>query len=133
MNTDAPLQIFEDGKLVGTTESERIMFPAGDHTFAFVSATLGFSVTRAVRIDADRVATLPIALPPAVISVNATPWAQVWLDGQSLGDTPIGNVPTTLGSHEVIFRHPQLGERRVTVLVTLKEPARVAVDMRGSQ
>jgi hypothetical protein len=65
--------------------------------------------------------------------VNATPWAQVWLDGEAIGDTPIGNLSTVIGSHELIFRHPQFGERRVTALVTLNEPARVAVDMRKLQ
>jgi hypothetical protein len=65
--------------------------------------------------------------------VNATPWAQVWIDGQSIGDTPIANLPTTIGSHEMIFRHPQLGERRITAVITLKEPARVAVDMTKPQ
>jgi serine/threonine-protein kinase len=72
-------------------------------------------------------------MPRATLSVNATPWAQVWLDGESVGDTPIGNLTTTVGSHELIFRHPQLGEKRVTTLVTLKEPARVAIDMQGGK
>jgi hypothetical protein len=35
-----------------------------------------------------------------------------------------------LGSHEIVFRHPELGERRQTVIVTLGSPARVSVDMR---
>jgi hypothetical protein len=36
----------------------------------------------------------------------------------------------TIGPHQLIFRHPELGERRVTAVVTLKDTARVAVDMR---
>jgi hypothetical protein len=35
-----------------------------------------------------------------------------------------------IGSRELIFRHPDLGERRATVLVTLKEPARISMDLR---
>jgi serine/threonine-protein kinase len=128
-----PLQVLEGGKLVGSTESETIMLPAGDHTFEFMNAALGFRTTRIVKIGAGQTTSVTIELPHTTMSVNATPWAQVWLDGESIGDTPIGNLSTVIGSHELIFRHPQLGERRVTALVTVNEPARVAVDMRKSQ
>jgi hypothetical protein len=127
-----PLQILEDGKLVGNTESERLLIPAGDHTFEFADPALGFRTSRNVKVVAGRTQSVAIELPQAPISINATPWAQVWLDGRALGDTPIGNLTTTIGSHEVVLRHPQLGERRVTALVTMKEPARVGVDMRKS-
>jgi hypothetical protein len=132
-STAAPLQILEDGKLVGSTESERIMLPAGAHEFEFVNRSLGFSVARHIDISPGQTTTIAIDLPRAPISVNALPWAQVWLDGDALGATPIGNITTTVGTHELIFRHPQLGERRVTALVTLKDAARIAVDMRKTQ
>jgi len=36
----------------------------------------------------------------------------------------------TLGTHEVIWRHPQLGERRQTVVVTAsKTPLRLTIDL----
>lgn len=128
-----PLQIFENGKLVGSTESERILVPAGDHSFDFTNAALGFRESRDVKIAAGTDQNLTIDLPDAGISINATPWAQVWLDGRALGETPIGDLATRIGSHELIFRHPQFGERRVTTVVTTREPARIAVDMRRSQ
>jgi hypothetical protein len=34
------------------------------------------------------------------------------------------------GPHEVLFRHPELGEKRVRTVVTLSEPAKVSVDLR---
>ena len=130
VSAGAPLQVIENGKLVGTTESETIMLPAGEHTFEFANPALGFGATRAVKIGVGKTEHVAIELPRTHMSVNATPWAQVWLDGESIGDTPIGNLSTVIGSHELIFRHPELGERRVTAVVTLKEPARFAVDMR---
>jgi hypothetical protein len=128
-----PLQILEDGKLVGSTASERILMPAGDHVFEFVNPALGFQVSRRVKILTGRTQSVAIDLPQAQISINATPWARVWLDERSVGETPIGNLTTTIGSHEVVLRHPQFGERRITAVVTLTETARVAVDMRRSQ
>jgi hypothetical protein len=64
------------------------------------------------------------------MSLNATPWAEVWVDGEKLGDTPIGNHQLTLGPHDIVFRHPDLGEQRHTVMVTLKTPVRLSVDLR---
>jgi hypothetical protein len=34
-----------------------------------------------------------------------------------------------LGSHVVIFRHPDLGERRQTVVVTARGPNRISMDL----
>ena len=35
-----------------------------------------------------------------------------------------------IGSREIVFRHPDLGERRTTAMVTLKEPVRISMDLR---
>jgi hypothetical protein len=64
------------------------------------------------------------------LSLNATPWAEVWIDGERVGDTPIGNLTRRIGSHEVLFRHPELGERRETVVIAVGKPARIGVDLR---
>ena len=129
VSTPAPLRIFESGKLVGSTETDQIMLPAGEHVFEFSSDVLGFTATRTVKIAAGQTASVALPMPQVTVMLNAAPWAQVWVDGQALGPTPIGNFATTIGTHEVIFRHPQLGERRLTAVLTLKEPARVAIDM----
>jgi hypothetical protein len=73
---------------------------------------------------------LAVDLPRAPLSINAIPWAEVFIDGTRVGETPLGNLPQTLGAHEIVFRHPQLGERRINAMVTLKETARISVDMR---
>jgi hypothetical protein len=54
----------------------------------------------------------------------------VFIDGRRAGETPLGNLPIAIGSHEILFRHPQLGEKRQAVSVTLKAPVRVSIDMK---
>lgn len=124
------LQIFEQGRLIGSTDFTRLMLPAGEHALEFVHEELGFRVRRAVRINPGATTPVQVELPTAPLSINAQPWASVWLDGQPVGDTPIGNLSPTIGQHEVVFRHPELGERRMSILVTLKTPARISVDLR---
>ena len=43
---------------------------------------------------------------------------------------PIGNLSRPIGRHEVLFRHPQLGERHETLVVTLQGTVRLGVDLR---
>jgi serine/threonine-protein kinase len=74
-----------------------------------------------------------IDVPKGSVALNAAPWADVWVDGERLGETPIGNVSLPIGNHDVVFRHPELGEQRHTVTVTLNGPARLSVDMRKRQ
>jgi len=64
------------------------------------------------------------------MNINALPWAEVLVDGTRIGDTPLANVMHPIGDHEIVFRHPQLGEKRQAVRLTLRESLRVSVDMR---
>jgi PEGA domain-containing protein len=124
------LQLFENGQLLGSSQSERVMVAAGSHQLDIVNKALGFRVTRIVQVTPNKVVAIPIKLPTGSMAVNAVPWANVFLDGVDLGETPIGNLQTTIGSHELVFRHPDLGEQRRTVTVTLTAPLRVSVDLR---
>lgn len=124
------LQLHVGGNLIGNTESDRVMLPAGDHDVVISNAALGFSVTRRVSVAAGRTVQVPITPPNGRLSINALPWADVWLDGERLGQTPIANLSRPIGTHEVILRHPQFGERRATVTVVLKDTARLGIDMR---
>jgi len=124
------VQIYESGKLLGTNQTDRIMVPAGEHHLDLVNDALGYRVTRNVTVAPGKVESMSPKLPMGSIAVNAVPWAEVWLDGEKAGDTPIGNLQTTIGRHDVVFRHPEFGEARQTVTVTLAAPARLSVDMR---
>jgi hypothetical protein len=124
------VEIREQGRLLGTTETDRIMLPAGRHDLQLVNEALGYDATRVVQIPAGKVATLRLDLPQGVVNLNASPWAEVWIDGERVGDTPIGNLGVAIGPHEIVFKHPQLGEKRHAVSVTLGAPVRLSVDMK---
>lgn len=129
LSSPANLQLYENGRLLGSTDIDRIMLPAGRHEIEVVNNALGFRSKQTVNVAPGKTSTVSIALPKGVMSVNATPWASVLIDGESVGDTPLGNLPVTIGTHEVVFRHPQLGEQRRVVTVTLNGPARLSIDL----
>ena len=124
------MEIREGGRQIGTTDTDRIMLTAGRHELEIVNDTLGFHSNRVVVVPPGKVAAVGVELPQGAINVNASPWAEVWIDGRRVGETPIGNLPVAIGPHEVVFRNPQFGEKRQAVSVTLSAPVRLSVDMK---
>jgi hypothetical protein len=131
LTIDAPFEVdvYEGQQLVGTTRSDRIMLPVGSHDLDLSNANLEFTGRRNVKIVAGKVASLTLAPPNGRLSVNAVPWAEVSIDGRPVGTTPLGNLTVSVGSHEIVWSHPQLGERRQTVTVKVQSPTRVGVDL----
>jgi hypothetical protein len=130
LGTPIPLQIHEAGRLVGTTASDALMLPVGEHRLVFSDEASGFVANRTITITASETTSVTLEVPRAAVNVNASPWAEVWIDNQPVGETPIGNHLLTIGSHLVELRHPALGTKQVTMAVSLKGPNRLAVNMR---
>jgi hypothetical protein len=132
LSVSAPVdvQIFENKRLLGTSQSDRIMVSAGRHEIDIVNEVLGYRITRTVQVPAGRVTPIKVEWPRGTLAINAVPWAEVWIDGERIGETPIGNLQVKIGNREIVFRHPELGERRTTAMVTLKEPVRISMDLR---
>jgi hypothetical protein len=124
------VQIYEDVRLVGSSRSDRLMVPVGRHEFDIVNEALGYRTRRVVNVTPGQVAAIKLDWPNGSMALNAQPWAEVFIDGERVGETPIGNVPVPIGPHEVRFRHPELGEQVVRSTVTLGSPARLSVDLR---
>jgi len=130
ISAPAELQVFENQRLLGSTRTDRIMVATGRHDLEFVNEALGYRSAKTIQVAPGQVANVKADWPQGTIAINAAPWANVWLDGQELGETPVGNTQVPIGTHEVVFRHPQLGEQRYTTTVTATTPARLSVDMR---
>jgi PEGA domain len=123
------MQIIERGQVIGTTGAERMMLPAGRHELELVAAPFEFRTTVTADVAVGRTVSIPVAVPEGRVSINALPWAEVWIDNRPLGSTPLANIAVPIGMHEVVWRHPQLGERRQSVRVTAETPTRVGMDL----
>jgi hypothetical protein len=131
LTVDSPFEVrvLQGDEVVGVSSTSRIMLTAGRHQVTFSSPALDYAQTATVTINPGRRTTFVIDPPRVNLNVNARPWADVSIDNVEAGQTPIANLPIALGSHQVVFRHPQFGERRQTVVVTAKGPNRVSMDM----
>jgi hypothetical protein len=125
-----PMHVYAAGRLVGTTDNDTIMLPVGNHDVELVSEAVGLRARRTVTVQAGRTTTVRIDSPRVAVHVNAVPWADVSVDNQRIGETPIGNLAVPIGPHEIVFRHPELGEKKHAISVTTAAPVRLSVSMK---
>jgi hypothetical protein len=123
------VEVKQNNEVLGVSATSRIMLPAGRHDVMLVNSSLEYAEPARIDISAGRVTTFRLEPPKVGVNVNARPWADVSIDNDSAGQTPIANLPVAVGTHQVVFRHPQLGERRQTIVVTARGPNRVSVDL----
>jgi hypothetical protein len=122
------IHVLEGERLLGSSAEGPVVTTAGRHEFDLVNSTLGYRSRRVVEIKPGQIVSLAVTPPNGTVSINAVPWADVWIDGNSLGQTPLGNVSVSLGEHEIVFRHPELGERREKALVRSDRLTRVSAN-----
>lgn len=106
------LEIFQGPRRLGSTHDAAIELPTGRHRLLLVNTEFGFSAQRVVDVAAGQALSLNVTPANGRVNINATPWAEVWVNGLSMGVTPLAAVSMPLGDHEFVFRHPQFGERR---------------------
>ncbi len=123
------VEIREGNEVIGVSATSRIMLAAGRHDVTLVNASLDFAAPARIDISPGRVTTFRLDPPSVGVNINARPWADVSIDNADAGQTPIANLPLAIGTHQVVFRHPQLGERRQTIVVKGSGPNRVSVDL----
>lgn len=123
------MDLYEQGRMLGNSGIDRIMMAAGKHDIEISNEPLGFREMRTVQVTPGKLTVISVTLPKGTLSLNAVPWANVVIDGESVGETPIGNLSLPIGPHEVVFRNPQLGEQRRVIVVNATSPVRFSIDM----
>ena len=118
VSAPAELQVYEDTRLLGTSRSDRIMVSAGRHELDIVNEALDYRVTRVVTVAPGQVRR-------SGSSGRKARWRSTRSRGPTSGSTAnasarrrLGTSPYPSGPHEIVFRHPQLGEQVVRATVT---------------
>jgi len=129
LSSPIELEVFEGDTRLGSSATGIVSASAGRHELDLVNSVLGFRSRQVVDIKDGQVLLLNVSPPNGRININAVPWAEVLIDGKAVGETPIGNLSISLGEHEIVFRHPQLGEMRQTALVRSDAITRVTANL----
>ena len=128
VNSPVDLQIREGGSLLGVTSAEKLMMLAVTTISSWRARSSNsrprFPWTSRRQGDqreyhgAERIALDQRAAVGRRVARRAT----------ARGDDAVCQ-PKCRCTHEVVWRHPQLGERRQTVVVTAKTPVRLQIDL----
>lgn len=129
LSSPIELTVLDGDRVIGSTAEGPIFAPAGRRELEFVNSAIGYRSRQMVEVRAGQIVPFTVAVPNGTLNINALPWAAVFIDGNSVGETPLGNLSMVPGEHEIIFRHPQLGERREKVIVRPGAETRVAVNL----
>ncbi len=125
LQTPVELKVLHGDEVLGSTADGPIIMRAGTYQLDLINTALGLRMRRQVTFREGQLARLDITLPMGQVSVNAQPWAEVSIDNRVYGETPLANLAVPIGNHEIVFRHPALGERRQMVTVRADGPTRV--------
>jgi hypothetical protein len=112
-----PLGLYLDGRRIGTTEDSKLVLPAGRYRIEIANSEFNYRSQISVVIRPGRVTAHTVEMPTGLVQINTEPGAQVWIEGEAVGATPLAPVTVPLGTREVIVRHPQFGERRTALVV----------------
>ena len=123
-----PLRRRAQRRLRRHQRGSRLSLPAGHQVIGLENESVGFRDVRTVEVIPGKITPVAVTLPNGEISINARPWAEVFVDGNRVGETPVSQLSLPLGVHEVVFRHPDLGERRVSVVVKIGATGRAFTD-----
>jgi PEGA domain-containing protein len=129
LSTPIELTVLDGDRVIGSTAEGPIFAAAGRHEFEFVNSAIGYRTRQIVEVKAGQIVPFTVAVPNGTLNINAQPWATVSIDGNTVGETPLGNLSVVPGEHEIVFRHPQLGERREKAMVRAGAETRVAVNL----
>jgi hypothetical protein len=112
-----PLELYADGRRIGTTEDGQLMLAPGTYRIGLVNERFNFRAEEPLEIRPGSVTSHTVSLPIGRLHVNTTPGVEVWVDGERQGVAPVGPLAVPIGTREVLVRHPQLGDRRQGVEV----------------
>jgi hypothetical protein len=129
LHVSAPFEIdlAEGTKHFALDDSGQVLLPPGAHELRFENRALGFTQVQRVSIRPGRTTSVTIVPPPAVLSVTSSEPAEVMVDGEAVGATPLADLPTRIGTRDITVTAASGAIRRLTVTLTT-QPARVDVD-----
>jgi hypothetical protein len=129
LSSPIAVEVFAGNRLLGSAPGKPLLLAPGRHELQIVNTALGYRSRQTVDLKPGQAAQLSVSPPKGRVSINAVPWAEVSIDGKTVGETPLGNVAVPIGEHEFTFRHPKLGERRQKAIVRSEGVTRVTADL----
>ena len=122
-----PMEVYLDGKRIGTTEDGQLLIASGTHQIEFVSERFRYRAAANLTIPPGHVLPYTVALPSAEVRIITTPGAEVWIEGERIGIAPLEQIHVPIGTREIVVRDSGGAEKRQVVEVKLGETIEVSL------
>jgi predicted Ser/Thr protein kinase len=114
--------VYHKGKKVGTTPLANIPLQEGTHRLLLKNPLLNIEKELSVKIMANQHRKASVDLTEGIakgkLKINVKPWADVYVDGKCIGETPLEPLELTPGEYYVLVKNEKLGKEsssRVTI------------------
>jgi len=127
-----PVEVYENKKRVGISSDGHIAMAPGRHQIMLVNNRFNYRADAELTVKAGDVTSYTVEVPMGVLVVNTAAGAEVFVDGERIGAAPLGPIPAAIGTHQVLVRHADHGERIQPVDVTPGKPVELSVIFDGT-
>jgi hypothetical protein len=130
VHVSAPFElvITREGQRLRLDEQNQLLLSPGVHRLTFTNPDLNFTVVREVDVTPGGRTRVAIVPESTTLTVTATQPAEVFLNGERIGETSIVRHSLPIGTHQLVVRSLANGvERQVTVTAT-SEPVTLDID-----
>jgi hypothetical protein len=129
LHVSAPFEVLysEGGRAIVLDERNQALLSPGPHDIRVDNRELAYHSVLHVEIEPGKTASISVVPAPSSLSVTASAPAEVLVDGQKVGDTPLTNVPVSLGTRDIVVKSATGVTRRFTTTVT-SAPVHLDVD-----
>jgi len=122
-------KVFIDDALIGETPMAKpLVLPAGRHTIMFTNPAFD-PILKSVAIEGDKEITVKgdFFSRAGFVACSVTPWAEIFVDEQPKGITPLKPIILSAGKHSVRFRNPAFEDIVKEVVVAPKDTVRLSI------
>jgi hypothetical protein len=123
-------EVAVDGVEKGQTPLPEMRLAAGNHELVLSNSNFVGVIRDRIRVIAGQSVQRRYSFKESgTLRLLVRPWADVYVDGRHVGQTPMGALRLPPGSHTIVMRHPELGEKSAVVEVFQDRETVLEVEM----
>lgn len=106
-----PLNVLLNGKPARIMDDGRIMASPGTYQVELANDKYNYRASEQLEVKPGEVTAHTVMLPAGTLRINAPDGADIRVDGNIIGRTPLADVSIAIGTHEISATHPELGSK----------------------
>lgn len=112
VNTTPPTTVLANGKPLGQTPVADARLKPGRYTMLFTDKSQNITYAQRIKLEAGQNQTLDVTIPSGTVTIQSDIAANVTINGQAAGATPLTDHTLYAGLHKIRVYAPELGYAR---------------------